>query len=157
MKKNLFLFLFISTFAFSQMPNIEKVWLNNSQPYIGTIGNDTTEMKMKVNISEQDKKNDQEYFVAGYTLVDRTYTKFEGKLKITKYKDGKRRNVVFGEYYLAEEPNGKHSGTLKGKFIYTFIWNKKTEKIDSQFIEFIGDWKSYDGTLNYRTNLKNQQ
>ena len=111
---------------------------------------------MKINISEQDRKNDQEYFVAGYTLVDRTYSKFEGKIIITKYKNGRKRNVVFGEYDFAEEPTGKHSGTLKGKFIYTFNWNRKTEQIDSQFIEFIGDWTSYDGTLNYRTNIKNQ-
>ena len=155
MKKLIFLFIFISSFAFSQMPNIEKVWLNNSKPYVGTIGNDKTEMKMKVNISEQNTKNDQEYFLAGYTLVDRNYTKFEGKLTITKYRDGKRRNLVFGEYEFAEEPSGKHSGILKGKFIYTFMWNKKTEKIESQFIELIGDWKSYDGKSNYRTNLKN--
>lgn len=156
MKNILFLFLFLSSFAFSQMPNIEKVWLNNSNPYIGTIGNQKQELKMKINISEQDRKNDQEYFVAGYTLVDRTYSKFEGKIIITKYKNGRKRNVVFGEYDFAEEPTGKHSGTLKGKFIYTFNWNRKTEQIDSQFIEFIGDWTSYDGTLNYRTNIKNQ-
>ncbi|UOE41991.1 hypothetical protein MTP09_04990 [Chryseobacterium suipulveris] len=156
MKNILFLFLFLSSFAFSQMPNIEKVWLNNSNPYIGTIGNQKQELKMKINISEQDRKNDQEYFVAGYTLVDRTYSKFEGKIIITKYKNGRKRNVVFGEYDFAEEPTGKHSGTLKGKFIYTFNWNRKTEQIDSQFIEFIGAWTSYDGTLNYRTNIKNQ-
>lgn len=156
MKNILFLFLFLSSFAFSQMPNIEKVWLNNSNPYIGTIGNQKQELKMKINISEQDRKNDQEYFVAGYTFVDRTYSKFEGKIIITKYKNGRKRNVVFGEYDFAEEPTGKHSGTLKGKFIYTFNWNRKTEQIDSQFIEFIGDWTSYDGTLNYRTNIKNQ-
>ncbi|WP_304344059.1 hypothetical protein [Chryseobacterium koreense] len=156
MKTLLFLFLLFGNLAFSQMPNIANVWLNNSKPYVGTIGNNKMEMKLKINISEQDKKNDQQYFVAGYTLVDRTFSKFEGKIIITKYKDGNKRNVVFGEYDLAEEPNGKHTGTLKGKFIYTFNWNSKSEKIDSQFIELIGDWTSYDGTMTYRTNLKNE-
>ena len=156
MKNFLFLILFIGNFAFSQMPNIEKVWLNNSKPYVGTIGNNKEELKLKINVSEQNKKNDQEYFLAGYTLVDRNYAKFEGKLTITKYKSGKKRNVVFGEYEFAEEQKGKHSGILKGKFIYTFMWNKKTEKIERQFIEFIGDWTSYDKTLNFKTNLKNQ-
>lgn len=145
--------LLVSGFAFSQMPNIEKVWLNNSQPYSGTIGNKNQEIKLKINVSEQNKNNDQEYFVAGYSLVERNYTKFEGKMKITKYKNGKKKNIVFGEYDFAEEPNGQHSGTLKGKFTYTFKWNSKSEKIESQHIEFIGDWSSYDHSLNYRTKF----
>ena len=156
MKKFTLLFLLVSSFAFAQMPNISSVWMNNSQPYLGTISTEKMPIKIKVNISEQDKKKDQEYFLSGFSLVENTNTKFEGKLKITKYKEGKKRNTVFGEYELAEENKGKHSGMFKGKFIYTFIWNKKTEKIDQQFIEFTGNWKSYDGTLNYPTNWKNQ-
>lgn len=155
MKKTLFFLLFISTFTFAQMPNIEQVWMNKSQPYTGVIGNGKQEIKVKVNISEQNKKNDQEYFLSGYSVVENTISKFEGKLKITKYKDGKKRSSIFGEYEFAEEPNGKHSGMFTGKFIYTFMWNKKTQKIENQFIEFIGNWKSYDGTLTYKTNWKN--
>lgn len=145
--------LFVSGLAFSQMPNIEKVWLNNSQPYHGTIGNQKQEIKLKINVSEQNKKDDQEYFVAGYSLVDRNYTKFEGKIKITKYRNGKKKSVVFGEYDFAEEPKGQRSGTMKGKFVYSFRWNSATEKIDSQFIKFIGDWSSYDHTLKEKTIL----
>lgn len=157
MMKNLtLLFLLISGFAFAQMPNISNVWMNNSQPYLGTISTEKMPMKVRITISEQDKKDDQEYFVSGFSLVEKTNTKFEGKLKITKYKPGKKRNTVFGEYELAEEGTGKHSGILKGKFIYTFMWNKKTEKIEKQFIEFFGTWKSYDGALNYPTNWRNQ-
>ena len=156
MKKFLLLFLLISSFAFSQMPNIEKVWLNNSKPYLGTI--DKAELKLKINVSEQNKKNDQEYFVAGNTLVDGSnLAKFEGKMSITKYKDGKRRSTVYGDYELAEEPTGKHSGIFKGKFIYTFFWNKKTQQIERQYIQFIGNWTSYDGTLTYKTNWTNNQ
>lgn len=155
MRKFLLLCLLISGFAFSQMPNIEEVWLNKSQPYTGTIGAEKEPVKVKINISEQNRKNDQEYFVSGYSLVENNYSKFEGKLKITQYKDGTKRSTVFGDYELAEEPKGKHSGILKGKFIYTFIWNKKTQQIEQQYIEFIGDWKSYDGTLTYKTRWKN--
>ena len=156
MKKLTLLFLLISAFAFAQMPNISNVWMNNSQPYLGTISTEKMPMKVRITISEQDKKDDQEYFVSGFSLVENTNTKFEGKLKITKYKPGKKRNTVFGEYELAEEGTGKHSGILKGKFIYTFMWNKKTEKIEKQFIEFFGTWKSYDGALNDPTNWRNQ-
>ena len=138
------------------MPNIETVWKNNSKPYIGTIGNKGEEIRLKINISEQNKKNDQEYFVAGYSLVDTNYTKFEGKLTITKYKDSKKKGVVYGTYELAEEAKGKHSGMFTGKFVYTFKWDKNSEKIDSQEIELIGDWKSYDKTLDFKTRLKNQ-
>lgn len=156
MKKLLLFIVFISNFALAQMPNISNVWLNNSKPYTGTIGSKGQEIKLKIGISEQDKKNDQEYFVSGYTLVDKNYTKFEGKLAITKYKDSKKKGTVFGEYELAEENKGKHSGIFKGKFIYTFRWNKNSEKIEAQYIEFIGDWKSYDNTLDFKTRIKNQ-
>ena len=156
MKKFLFIFILFSTYAFSQMPNISDVWMNKSQPYTGVIGNEKEQIKVKVNISEQNRKNDQEYFLAGYSLVEKNYSKFEGKLKITKYRDSKKRSTVFGEYEFAEEPKGKHSGIFTGKFIYTFMWNKETEQIEKQFIEFIGNWKSYDGSLNFKTNWKNQ-
>ena len=155
MKKfTLFLLLF-SVLAFSQMPNISSVWMNNSQPYLGNISSNKMQMKVKINVSEQDKKHDQEYFISGYSLVDKNYTKFEGKMKITKYKDGKKRNSVFGDYELAEQNTGKHAGIFKGKFIYTFFWNKKTQQIERPFIEFIGNWKSYEGNLDYPTNWKN--
>ena len=112
-------------------------------------------MKIMVEISEQNRKNDQEYFLSGYSVVENTNTKFEGKLKITNYKNGKKRSSVFGEYEFAEEPSGKHSGILKGKFIYTFMWNAKTQKIEKQYLQFIGDWASYDGSLTFKTNWKN--
>lgn len=156
MKKILLFLVLISANVFSQMPNIAEVWLNNSQPYTGFIGNDKAPMKVKVNISEQNRKNDQEYFLAGYSIVENNFSKFEGKLTITKYKEGKKRSSVFGEYEFAEEPGGPHSGILKGKFIYTFMWNRKTQQIEKQFTEFIGNWKSYDGKLQYKTNWKNQ-
>ena len=88
-------------------------------------------------------------------MVENTHSKFEGKLKITNYKNGKKRSSVFGEYEFAEEPKGKHSGILRGKFIYTFMWNAKTQKIEKQYLQFIGDWASYDGALNFKTNWKN--
>ncbi|ROI00155.1 hypothetical protein [Chryseobacterium daecheongense] len=156
MKKILLFLILVSNLALAQMPDISNVWRNNSKPYTGTIGDQHQEIKLKVNISEQNKKNDQEYFVSGYSLVDTSYAKFEGKFIITKYKDSKNKGIVFGEYELAEENKGKHSGIFKGKFIYTFKWNKKTEKIEAQYIELIGNWKSYDGTLDFKTRLKNQ-
>lgn len=155
MKKILYLLLLISALASAQMPNISTVWLNNSMPYTGTIGDQEEAMKVMVEISEQNRKNDQEYFLSGYSVVENTHSKFEGKLKITNYKNGKKRSSVFGEYEFAEEPNGKHSGILKGKFIYTFMWNAKTQKIEKQYLQFIGDWASYDGALNFKTNWKN--
>ncbi|MCX8531159.1 hypothetical protein [Chryseobacterium luquanense] len=156
MKKLLLLFILISNFAFSQMPNISNAWLNNSKPYVGSIGNDKETIKLKIEISEQDKKNDQEYFVSGYSVVENNYSKFEGKLKITKYKDSKKKGVVYGDYELVEENKGKHSGIFKGKFVYTFKWNKTSEKIESENIELTGNWMSYDKTLDFKTNLKNQ-
>ncbi|UMQ43032.1 hypothetical protein MKS83_04910 [Chryseobacterium sp. Y16C] len=156
MKKALLFLILVSNFFFAQMPDISSVWLNGSKPYIGTIGKEKEVLKLKINISEQNRKNDQEYFVSGYSLVDKVYAKFEGKFTITKYKDNKKSGTVFGTYELAEENKGKHSGLFTGKFVYTFKWNKTTEKIEGQYIELIGDWKSYDGSLDFKTRLKNQ-
>ncbi len=158
MKKFLYPFLFISSFSFSQMPDISQTWLNKGNPYLGTIGkeNDKEVLKMKFNISEQDRKSDQEYFISGTSAVQNSVSNFEGKLKITKYKNGKT-SKVFGEYVFAEELKGKHSGLFKGNFVYTFKWNKKTEVIENQTIEFSGNWESYDKTLNYKTEWKNQE
>ncbi|OBW40112.1 hypothetical protein AB670_03579 [Chryseobacterium sp. MOF25P] len=89
MKKLLFFLVLISNFAFAQMPNISNVWLNNSKPYIGTIGNDKETIKLKIEISEQDKKKDQEYFVSGYSLVENNHSKFEGKFKLPNIKTQK--------------------------------------------------------------------
>ncbi len=138
------------------MPNISKVWVNNENPYLGTIGsgNDQETLKMKFNISEQDKKNDQEYFISGISRVQNFESNFEGKLKITQYKDGKK-SKVFGEYVFAEEMKGTHSGLFKGNFVYTFKWNKKTQKIEEESIEFTGNWENYEKTLNYKTEFKN--
>jgi len=156
MKKLLLLLILISNFICAQMPNISNVWLNQAKPYVGTIGNENETIKLKVELSEQNKNNDQEYFVSGYSVVANNTSKYEGKIIITKYKDGKKKSAVYGDYELAEESKGKHSGIFKGKFIYTFSWNKKTEKIENPYIEFIGNWKSYDGTLDFKTRLKNQ-
>ncbi|MDR6514580.1 hypothetical protein [Chryseobacterium camelliae] len=132
------------------MPDISNVWLNGRRPYTGTIGNSGEVIRMKINISEQNKKDDQQYFVSGYSLVDKNYTKFEGTFTITKYKDSNKKGMVYGDYELAEEDNGKHSGLFRGKFIYTFRWNSKTEKAEGQFIELTGTWKSYDGTMDFK-------
>lgn len=156
MKKLLLFLVLISNVLFSQMPDISNVWLNNGKVYTGTIGSKDQQINLKIEISEQDRKNDQEYFVSGYTQVDNNYTKFEGKLKIKKYKDSGKKGTVYGEYELAEEYKGKHSGMFRGKFVYAFRWNRKSEKIEAQNIELKGDWKSYDGTLNYKTAIKNQ-
>lgn len=156
MKKLLLLFILAANFMLGQMPDISNAWLNNSKPYVGTIGSKGQELKLKINTSEQNKKNDQEYFVSGYSLVDTNYAKFEGKITISKYKDSKKQGTVFGEYELAEENKGKHSGLFKGRFVYNFKWNRKIEKIEGEYIELIGNWKSYDGILEFKTNLKNQ-
>lgn len=150
------LFLLISSFCLAQMPDISSVWLNNHQAYNGTIGSTKTPLKFKIDLSSQDKKKDQEYFVSGSTVVKKNLSNFEGKIIITQYKNNKKGGKVFGEYELLEEPKGKHSGVFKGKFIYTFKFNKKTQKVESQYLEFVGDWENYEKTLNYKTDWKNQ-
>lgn len=144
-----------STFVFSQMPNISNIWMNEGQPYIGTIGDQKKEIKIVITASKQDKNKDQEYFIAGNALVENSEAKFEGKLIVKKYKDSRKKGSIYGEYEFLEERKGKHSGTFKGKFVYHFKWNPKTEKVDEQFIEFIGNWKNYDGAIEYKTEWKN--
>lgn len=156
MKKLLFFLVLFANFAFSQMPNIEGVWLNKSKPYVGTIGNKNQEIKVKFSVSEQNKKNDQQYFISGYSLVDQVYGKLEGNITITKYKNSGKKSKVYGTYEWLEEPKGKHSGKFTGKFMYAFEWDASAEKIENETVEFTGDWKSYDGSLDFKTKLKNQ-
>ncbi len=156
MRKILLLLILVSNFAFAQMPDISHVWLNHSKPYVGTIGSENETITLKVEISEQNKKNDQEYFVSGYSTVENNISKYEGNLTITQYKDSRKKGIVYGNYELSEENKGRHSGVFTGKFIYTFQWNQKTEKIESPTIELTGNWKSYDGSLDFKTNLKNK-
>ena len=156
MKYFTFLFLFSSCFFFAQMPDISPVWLNKHQSYFGSIGSAKTPLKFKIDLSSQDKKKDQEYFVSGSTIVDKNLSNFEGKIIITQYKNSKKGGKVFGEYEFFEEPKGKHSGVLKGKFIYTFKFNRKTQKVESEYLEFVGDWENYAKTLSYKTTWKNQ-
>ncbi|SMP11682.1 hypothetical protein [Chryseobacterium profundimaris] len=156
MKKLLLFLVLISNAMFAQMPDISNVWLNNGKSYSGTIGSKNQQITLKIEISEQDKKNDQEYFISGYTQVDNNYTKFEGKFKIKKYRDSGKKGTVYGEYELAEEYKGKHSGMFRGKFVYTFRWDKSSEKIVEQNIKLTGNWKSYDNTLDFKTIINNQ-
>ena len=154
-EKILLLLILTANFVLGQMPDISNTWLNNSKPYIGTIGNKGRELKLKINISEQNKKNDQEYFVSGYSLVDTNYTKFEGKITILKYKDSKNREPYTGSMSWRKRIKETFR-TFQRKFVYNFKWNRKTEKIEEQHIELTGDWKSYDGTIEFKTHLKNQ-
>jgi len=156
MKKLLLFLVLISNTMFAQMPDISNVWLNNGKSYSGTIGSKNQQITLKIEISEQDKKNDQEYFISGYTQVDNNYTKFEGKFKIKKYRDSGKKGTVYGEYELAEEYKGKHSGMFRGKFVYTFRWDKSSEKIVEQNVKLTGNWKSYDNTLDFKTIINNQ-
>ena len=158
MKKLLLLFILLSSLAYSQMPDISKVWLNAGNPYRGSIGSDkeSAAIRLTVALSEQDRKNDQEYFVSGNSVVEDQDSDFEGKIRITKYKDRKKSGTVFGEYEFAEKPGGTHTGIFKGKFVYTFKWDPKAEKVGTQNLSFTGDWNSYDGKLTYKTNWKNQ-
>lgn len=64
-------------------------------------------IKVQLNLSEQDKQKDQEYFVSGFSLIQNRNTNFEGKLKITQHKAGKKRNTVFGDDEFAEEGSVK--------------------------------------------------
>ncbi len=156
MKKLTLFFAFcFSILSFAQMPNIQRIWLNNGAPYNGTIANHGERLRVKINVSEQDKANDQSYFIAGETVVDQVTSKFEGKITITKFKASKKINKVYAEYDLAEEPTRKHSGILKGKLIYTFTWDETLQKAIDHRMKFEGKWISYDDTLNLRTQWSN--
>lgn len=154
MKKLIFLFGIISGWTQAQMPNISKVWTNNHLPYIGGMSNQHV-LKVQVETSEQNKKNDQEYFISGTTIKDNMETKFEGNMVVKKYKDFKKRGKLFGEYEIAEENTGKNTGLYKGKFIFTFDWDPKTKQISNQKIEYKGHWKPYQTEKELKTFWSN--
>jgi hypothetical protein len=155
MKNFFFILIFLSLQLSAQMPNISRVFLNEGKPYIGSISEERKKLTLKIDISEQNRKNDQQYYVSGFTVVDNTAMRFEGTITITEYKDRKKRSIIYGIYDFAEENNGPHSGKLTGKFVYKLNWNKKTERPENQDIKFTGDWINYDKTMHYKTELSN--
>ena len=84
MKKILLLTLLLSEMVLAQMPNISKVWLNDLKPYQGFITKEKVPISVVFSISEQDKANDQEYFISGKSEVEGQVSPVEGKIKIKK-------------------------------------------------------------------------
>ncbi len=142
MKKLFALLVFCSGFVIAQMPNISKVWTNNNLPYNGGFG-EKSPLKIMLLTSEQNKKNDQEYFVSGQSTKENTDAKLEGSMTVKKYKDFKKRGKLFGNYEFAEENTGNNSGIYKGKFIFSFDWDKDTKQVTNKKIEFKGKWYPY--------------
>ncbi len=127
MKKILLFLVLISNVLFSQMPDISNVWLNNGKTYTGTIGSKDQQIKLKIDISEQDRKNDQEYFVSGYTMVDKNYTKFEGKFKIKKYRDSGKKELYMANMNLPKNTKESIPGCSEEN-LYTRFGGIKTAK-----------------------------
>lgn len=142
MKKLIFILSLMVGFAQAQMPNISKVWTNNLLPYKGGFGKEIP-MSIYINQSDQNKKNDQEYFISGTSVKNNAELNIEGNLIINKYKDFKKHGKVFGTYEIAEENKGEASGIYKGKFIFSFDWDPKSKQITKKKIEFKGKWHSY--------------
>ncbi len=127
MKKILLFLVLISNVLFSQMPDISNVWLNNGKTYTGTIGSKDQQIKLKIYISEQARKNDQEYFVSGYTMVDKNYTKFEGKFKIKKYRDSGKKELYMANMNLPKNTKESIPGCSEEN-LYTRFGGIKTAK-----------------------------
>ncbi len=154
MKKFYLAFILISSISFAQMPNINKVWLNNGKNYFGTLENKglKTNLMLKINISDQNKKNDQEYFISGTTEKNGHIENIEGSIKIEKYKDGKKESKIFGTYEIAEQPDGNSSGLYKGNFVFSFKWNDKTQETENKQLSFTGTWTNYENKEIYQTS-----
>ncbi len=141
----------------SQTPDIRRVWLNHNMSYRGTISDGKSIQPVTLNIfsSDLDLDHQQEYFVSGETRVKNMVSKFEGKIKVLKFKNGKKSGKITGEYDMAEKPDGKHTGVFTGKFTLKFHWDDKTEKISGEEMHFRGEWKNYDGDLTSKTEWNN--
>ena len=105
--------------------------------------------------SDLDLDHPQEYFVSGEMRIRGTVSKFEGKIKVVNFKNTKKSGKIFGEYDMAEKPNGTHSGIFTGKFNLKFRWDDTTEKISGEEMNFKGEWKNYDGNLKSKTEWHN--
>lgn len=65
-----FLMLFLalcSAVLFAQMPNISNAWKIEEKMLSGTWGGTHQPISVLIEIAEQNRSNDQEYFVAGFT------------------------------------------------------------------------------------------
>ena len=141
----------------SQTPDIRLVWLNHNMSYRGTVSDGKSMQPITLNVfsSDLDLDHPQEYFISGEVRVKSIVSKFEGKIKVLKFKNRKKSGKISGEYDMAEKPDGRHTGVFTGKFTMKFRWDDKTEKISGEEMDFKGEWKNYEGDLTSKTKWTN--
>lgn len=152
MKNFYFLFLLISSLSFSQSRDFSEIWVNNKDFFVGKINE--SDFQIKIENSEENQKNNKEFMISGFSLVDGSnQSNFKGKIIITDFKNHDKRSIAVGNYQFFEEGSGKHVGKFEGKLevIFTEV-NKKIEAIES--VKFMGNWINNEGSLSFNTILE---
>lgn len=68
MKNFYFLFLLISSLSFSQSRDFSEIWVNNKDFFVGKINE--SDFQIKIENSEENQKNNKEFMISGFSLVD---------------------------------------------------------------------------------------
>ncbi len=161
MKKLLFCFIWVSILGFAQkMPDISDVWKNKGAYYKGTISQDNMPINLKIEDAKQDPDDDHNYWVTGFSTVENHTVKFKGKITIHRFKNSKKRLLMYGDYQFDEEKGNEYTGIFKGKFKLTLDFDEDKDKpqdAQNQYIvEFNGNWKNYIQTYHFKTHWKNK-
>lgn len=143
------------SFGYAQNYNLEEIWINNNQYYTGTISTGTA-LQIKFKEVKQSAENKNIYNVSGYSTVRNNTTPFRGLLSITGQAADAAFVTVVGDYLLTEEGSGKHTGRFSGDFKIIISITGEELRTRSHLTEFTGTWRNNDGTLDFKTNWKNQ-
>jgi len=159
--KKIVLLILLSFFSFSvgqslnnfpaKNEDFSAFLINYGTPFQGTIANNETIIKVKVEKAVKNPEKQEQYFISGYSEVkEGNRTKFSGEIIFTQrynVKDLPDDMLVFGDFVLKETESGEHSGVFTGKI--RIQSQKVITKNSRASVTWKGKWKNYSQTLEY--------
>jgi hypothetical protein len=129
----------------------------------GFIGDNYQRIRIKLISVIKNKKNPNEYFVYGKSMVKENVCEFQGIINISnvfifKETDAPeiKQGKVVGQYLFYENPSQKHVGQFNGVFTTNWYLDKDgaikyddLSEVADEFAnnEFVGTWTNYAGTI----------
>ncbi|KXK05438.1 MAG: hypothetical protein UZ17_ACD001000628 [Acidobacteria bacterium OLB17] len=146
---------------------------------LGFIGKNYQRIRIKlITAVKSGDKAPNTYAVSGASLVNKTFRRFNGTIRITHFrylnpeadpavqnefaeKGAKKRGILFGDYTFTEEGKGPHTGVFTG-ILYSAFYIDAKDVLHYDDLElgadgfannqFVGTWTSSDGKLSLACN-----
>ncbi len=151
--------IFVLVFLLFPLPflaqDYPQVLLNNKKPFEGVLRGKSSATDLQIYILQVKKKNLSTYLITGYSLVEQTKRDFVGEVSFSPAKGNGKLKTQYGQFELKEKGEDEHSGSFKGRLIFTYHKEKNSQSIKNPFLQFVGRWTSSSGKLQFTTQFKN--